>query len=121
MGGSVVAQLVRVMLAAASDGMLAGMYQGTPVLANCFAGFRVRQSVSGTGGVTVLVPVVNGVEVGTVFTPLAGTPIRCGCGCIVWRCSGCSSGTTAWSMVWCRDLEARAVWRADGCGVRAGG
>ncbi len=72
MGGSVVAQLGGVMLAAASDGMLAGMYQGTPVLANCFAGFRVRQSVSGTGGVTVLVPVVNGVEVGTVFTPVAG-------------------------------------------------
>jgi hypothetical protein len=72
MGGSVVAQLGGVMLGAASDGMLAGMYQGTPVLANCFAGFRVRQSVSGTGGVTVLVPVVNGLEVGTVFTPLAG-------------------------------------------------
>ncbi len=72
MGGSVVAQLGGVMLAAASDGMLAGMYQGTPVLANCFAGFRVRQSVSGTGGATVLVPVVNGVEVGTVYTPVAG-------------------------------------------------
>ena len=42
------------------------------MLANCFAGFRVRQSVSGTGGVTVMVPVLNGVEVGTVFTPLAG-------------------------------------------------
>ncbi len=72
MGGSVVVQLGAVILAAASDGMLAGMYQGTPVLANCFAGFRVRQSVSGTGGVTVMVPVLNGVEVGTVFTPLAG-------------------------------------------------
>jgi len=32
----------------------------------------VRQSVSGTGGVTQVVPVVNGVEVGTVFTPVAG-------------------------------------------------
>jgi hypothetical protein len=72
MGGSLVAQLGGVVLAAASDGMLAAMYQGTLVLANCFAGFRVRQSVSGTGGVTVMVPVVNGVEVGTVFTPLAG-------------------------------------------------
>jgi hypothetical protein len=72
MGGSIVAQLGGVKLTAASDGMLAGMYQGTPVLANCFAGFRVRQSVSGTGGVTVLVPVVNGVEFGTVFTPLVG-------------------------------------------------
>jgi hypothetical protein len=48
--------------------MLAGMYEGTPVLTNCFAGFRVRQS----GGSTVLVPVVNGAEAGTVFTPVAG-------------------------------------------------
>ncbi len=72
MGGAVVAQLSGVMLGAACDGMLAGMYQGQMVLADCFAGFRVRQSVSGTGGVTVIVPVVNGVEVGTVFTPIAG-------------------------------------------------
>jgi hypothetical protein len=44
------------------------MYEGTPVLANCFAGFRVKQS----GGITVLVPVVNGAEVGTTFTPVSG-------------------------------------------------
>ncbi len=68
MGGSIVVQLGGVLLGAASDGMLAGMYAGVPVLANCFAGFRVRQS----GGVTVLVPVVNGAEVGTVFTPVTG-------------------------------------------------
>jgi len=68
MAGSVVVQLGAVVLAATSDGMLGGLYQGTPVLANCFAGFRVRQS----GGVTVLVPVVNGAEVGTVFTPATG-------------------------------------------------
>jgi hypothetical protein len=72
MSGAMVVQLGSVVLAAASDGMLAGMYEGATTLANCFAGFRVRQNVSGTGGVTVLVPVVNGVEVGTVFTPLAG-------------------------------------------------
>ncbi len=72
MGGSVVAQLSGVQLSAACSGMLAGMYQGLPVLAECFAGFRIRQSVSGTGGVTVIVPVINGVEVGTVFTPIAG-------------------------------------------------
>jgi hypothetical protein len=72
MAGSVVVQLGAVRFGAASNGMLAGMYQGTPVLANCFAGFRVRQSGSGTGGVTVVVPVVNGVEIGTVFTPIAG-------------------------------------------------
>ncbi len=72
MGGSVVVQLSGVLLSAGCDGMLAGMYQGLPVLAECFAGFRVRQSVSGTGGVTVIVPVVKGVEAGTVFTPIAG-------------------------------------------------
>jgi hypothetical protein len=76
MAGQVIVQLGGVSFAtsggAASDGMLGGMYAGTPVLANCFAGFRVRQSVSGTGGVTVVVPVVNGVETGTVFTPVAG-------------------------------------------------
>jgi hypothetical protein len=72
MGGSVVVQLSEVLLSAACNGMLAGMYQGLPVLAECFAGFHVRQSVSGTGGVTVIVPVINGVEAGMVFTPIAG-------------------------------------------------
>jgi hypothetical protein len=72
MSGAMVAELGSVVLGAASDGMLAGMYAGTTVLANCFAGFRVRQSVSGTGGVTLLVPVVNGAEVGSTFTPIAG-------------------------------------------------
>jgi hypothetical protein len=72
MAGSLIVQMGGVTLGASSDGMLAGLYEGTPVLANCFAGFRVRQSVSGTGGVTVLVPVIAGEEVGTVFTPVAG-------------------------------------------------
>ncbi len=68
MGGAMVVELGGVLLGAASDGMLAAMYEGTPVIANCFAGFRVRQNA----GSTVLVPVVNGSEVGTVFTPAAG-------------------------------------------------
>jgi hypothetical protein len=72
MGGTIVVELGSVVLGAASDGMLAGMYAGVTTLANCFAGFRVRQSVSGTGGVTLLVPVVNGVEVGSSFAPIAG-------------------------------------------------
>jgi hypothetical protein len=72
MSGSLVVALGGVLLGAGSDGMLGGMYDGVTTAANCFAGFRVRQSVSGTGGVTVVVPVVNGVEVGTVFTPEAG-------------------------------------------------
>jgi len=72
MGGSVLVSLGGVVLGAASEGMLGGMYEGVTTAANCFAGFRVRQSVSATGSVTVLVPVVNGAEVGTVFTPVAG-------------------------------------------------
>jgi hypothetical protein len=72
MGGTLVVELGGVVLGAGSDGMLGGMYAGSPVLANCFAGFRVRQSVSGTGGVTVVVPVLNGVEVGASLTPIAG-------------------------------------------------
>jgi hypothetical protein len=68
MGGSIVVQLGGVVLGAASDGMLGGMYEGTSILENCFAGFRVRQN----SGTTVLVPVVNGAEVGTTFTPMAG-------------------------------------------------
>lgn len=72
LGGSVLIELGGVELGAASDGMLAGLYQGAAVLADCFAGFRVRQSTSGTGGVTILVPVLNGVEVGASFTPVAG-------------------------------------------------
>ena len=72
MGGFVLAELGGVEFGTASDGVLAGFYNGQPLLANCFAGFRVRQSASTTGGQTVLVPLVNGNEVGTVFTPVAG-------------------------------------------------
>jgi hypothetical protein len=73
MGGAVTVQLSGVVLSGmnASDGMLGAMYNGLPVLANCFAGFRVRQQTSGTSSTTVIVPVVNGAEVGAVFTPLS--------------------------------------------------
>ena len=76
MGGSIVAQLGGVKLAAASAGMLAGFYEGATSLSNCFVGFRVRQTTSSdsgvSAGVTGIVPVVNGAEVGTVFAPAAG-------------------------------------------------
>jgi len=72
MGGSLLVELGGVALGAGCDGMLGGMYAGVTTAANCFAGFRVRQSVSTGGGVTQVVPVVNGVEAGTVFTPVVG-------------------------------------------------
>ena len=72
MGGTLVVELGGVQLRPGSDGMLAGFYGSTSTLASCFAGFRVRQSASTTGSVTGLVPVVNGSETGTLFTPLEG-------------------------------------------------
>lgn len=74
MSGFVLAELGGVQFGTASDGTLGGFYGGQPLLENCFAGFRVRQSTSASGGQTVLVPLVNGSEAGTVFTPTLGHP-----------------------------------------------
>jgi hypothetical protein len=71
-GGSILVELGGFALGAASEGIVAGLYNGPVQLPACFAGFNVRQSSSGTGGVTVVVPLLNGAEVGTTFTPLAG-------------------------------------------------
>ena len=71
-GGSILVELGGFALGAASEGIVAGLYNGPVQLPACFAGFNVRQSSSGTGGVTVIVPLLNGAEVGTTFTPLAG-------------------------------------------------
>lgn len=68
MGGTIVVQMSGVVLAAASEGVLGGMYPGAVERPYCLAGFRVRQD----GGATVLVPLVNGAEVGMTFTPVAG-------------------------------------------------
>ena len=48
--------------------MVCGLYSGATQSANCFVGYNVRQS----GGATVVVPFVNGAEMGTVFTMLSG-------------------------------------------------
>src|SRR6202043_3024518 len=68
MGGSLVIEAGGVALNAASPGILCGLYSGSVMTANCFAGYSVRQS----GGNTVITPMVNGVEVGTTFTVLSG-------------------------------------------------
>jgi len=67
-GGALVLEIGSVQLSTGSDGVLGGLYSGTTSIANCFAGFRVRQS----GGNTILVPLVNGSETGTPFTVTAG-------------------------------------------------
>ena len=68
LGGSLVVELGAVQIGAGSSGVLCGLYQGTMGVMNCWAGFRVR---TGTGG-TVLVPLLNGAEVGTQFAVQSG-------------------------------------------------
>jgi hypothetical protein len=68
LGGTLVIEAGSLQLGGASDGIVCGLYSGTTQSANCFVGYNVRQS----GGNTVAVPLVNGAEVGTVFTLVQG-------------------------------------------------
>jgi hypothetical protein len=68
LGGALVIEAGRVQLGGASAGVVCGLYEGATQSANCFVGYNVRQS----GGATVVIPFVNGAEVGTVFTVLEG-------------------------------------------------
>jgi hypothetical protein len=68
LGGSLLIEAGRLQLGGASAGVVCGLYSGTTQSANCFVGYNVRQS----GGATVVVPFVNGAEVGTAFTLLEG-------------------------------------------------
>jgi hypothetical protein len=68
LGGSLVIEAGNLQLGGANAGVVCGLYSGTTQSANCFVGYNVRQS----GGATVVVPFVNGAEIGTVFTLLQG-------------------------------------------------
>ncbi|MGO8719316.1 MAG: hypothetical protein ACLQMO_08880 [Acidobacteriaceae bacterium] len=68
LGGEIVIESGFVQLNSGSDGVLCGLYSGAVGIANCLAGYRVRTS----GSNTVLVPLVEGNEVGTAFTIQAG-------------------------------------------------
>jgi hypothetical protein len=68
LGGEIVIEAGFVQLNSGSDGVLCGLYSGTVGIANCAAGYRVRPS----GSNTIIVPLVEGNEVGTVFTLQAG-------------------------------------------------
>ena len=67
-GGTLVLEAGSVLLNTNSDGVLCGLYQGAISIANCFAGYRVRQN----SGNTIVVPLVNGVETGTQYTIQTG-------------------------------------------------
>jgi hypothetical protein len=68
LGGSLVIEAGGLQLGGASAGVVCGLYSGVTQSSNCFVGYSVRQS----GGATVAVPFVSGVEVGTAFTLLEG-------------------------------------------------
>jgi len=68
MGGALVLEAGNLQLGAGSTGIVCGLYTGAVAMVNCFAGYNVRQS----GGATVVVPLVNGAEVGTVYTLQSG-------------------------------------------------
>jgi hypothetical protein len=68
LGGSLVIEAGNLQLGGPSTGVVCGLYSGATQSANCFVGYNVRRS----GGATVVVPFVNGAEVGTVFTLLEG-------------------------------------------------
>ncbi len=70
LGGTLVVELDSVLLQTGSAGVIAGLYSGATILANCTAGFSVTQS----GGNTVLTPIVNGALAGTPLTLAAGAP-----------------------------------------------
>jgi hypothetical protein len=67
-GGALVIEAGGVQFGAASTGVLCGLYEGAVNVASCFAGFQVQQ-VSGT---TVVSPMLQGVDAGATFTPIAG-------------------------------------------------
>ncbi len=67
-GGGLVLELGSVRLESSSDGVLCGLYEGNVGRDSCFAGYNVRQS----NGSTIVVPLVNGVEVGVPNTLQSG-------------------------------------------------
>ncbi len=68
LGGEVVIESGFVQLNSGSDGVVCGLYSESVNIANCLAGFRVQTS----GSNTVVVPLVEGNEVGTAYTLQAG-------------------------------------------------
>jgi hypothetical protein len=67
-GGELILEAGAVQLNPGSAGFLCAAYVGVPTMANCFVGFRVRQQ----SGTTMIVPVVNGAEIGTSFVVVNG-------------------------------------------------
>jgi len=68
LGGSLVLEAGSVLISPASQGVLLGLYNGPIAIANCVAGFNLRQ----LSGASVLTPMIDGVETGTTFNVQPG-------------------------------------------------
>lgn len=68
LGGTIVLELRSVSFGIGSAGIVGGFYNGPASLANCFAGFNLRQS----SGNTIATPLLNGIETGSSLTVLPG-------------------------------------------------
>lgn len=68
LGGAVVIQHGELVLTAASDGVIGGLYSGSVLRASCFAGFRIVPS----GAQSAIRALVNGTETGNAITTAAG-------------------------------------------------
>jgi len=67
-GGALVIEAGGVLFGAGSAGILCGLYEGSVMTGNCFAGFQVKQ----VAGATVVSPILQGVAAGATFSPVAG-------------------------------------------------
>lgn len=67
-GGSLLLEAGGVILGAGSDGLLLSLCRGAGTVANCFAGFRVKQ----VSGGMYLVPIIGGNEAGAALPITAG-------------------------------------------------
>ncbi len=66
--GTLLFEFGSVQLGGASNGVLGGLYPGSISRGTCFAGFNIRQANS----TTVVTPMINGAETGTLLTLLNG-------------------------------------------------
>lgn len=72
LGGALQMQHGEIVFTAASNGVLGGLYNGSALIANCFAGFRVTPA----GAQSAIQPLINGALAGTVLTTVAGHRYR---------------------------------------------
>lgn len=68
LGGAAVIQHGEMVLTAASDGVVGGLYSGAVLRMNCFAGFRIAPA----GSQSTIRALVNGMEAGSTITTVAG-------------------------------------------------